>query len=149
MSPSCPIRSAVTHWLCAQGATYLYLTYVHPYIQAHEAEIEDFISSGHDQLKSLGMTYLRHLWAYLQDLMGVPPQVKSPDDSIFGSHVPDRFLILGSNTATESPATPAHNFIRPSPPPKILPPTHRTLPRPSRTFYHVHLVHFQWHRYGR
>ena len=44
-------------------------------MQAHEAEIEELISSGHDQLKSLGMTYLRHLWAYLQDLMGVPPQV--------------------------------------------------------------------------
>jgi receptor expression-enhancing protein 1/2/3/4 len=58
-----------------QGATYLYLNYIHPYILAHEADIENLISSGHDQAVRLGITYLRRLWAYIQELLGVPPQV--------------------------------------------------------------------------
>ena len=128
MSPFRPIRSAVTHWSWLQGATYLYLTYIHPYIQAHEAEIEELISSGHGQLKNLGMTYLRRLWAYLQDLMGVPLQVKFPEWTPFQIPLADLFLFLGSNTTTESPAAPTRNILRPGPAPKILPPTHRTLP---------------------
>lgn len=41
----------------------------------HEADIENLISSGHDQLKRTGMTYIRRLWAYLQQLLGLPIQV--------------------------------------------------------------------------
>ncbi len=48
---------------------YLYITYVHPYILTHEKEIEDLISSGHEQLRRNGMTYLRRLWAYIQQLI--------------------------------------------------------------------------------
>ena len=55
----------------------MYLTYVHPYILAHELDIENLISSSHDQLKRMGMTYLRRLWAYLQQLLGVDPSAQS------------------------------------------------------------------------
>ena len=51
------------------------MTYIHPYILTHEADIENLIASGHNQLRTTGMMYLRRLWAFLQQLLGVPPQV--------------------------------------------------------------------------
>ena len=54
------------------------MTYIHPYILAHEADIENLISSGHDQAMRVGMTYVRRLLAYIQHLLGVPPQAIPP-----------------------------------------------------------------------
>jgi hypothetical protein len=41
----------------------------------HETEIESLISTGHDRLKRLSIIYLRRLYAYIQQLLGVTPEV--------------------------------------------------------------------------
>ena len=41
---------------------------VHPYILTHEADIENLMSTGHEELKRVGIICLRRLWAYLQRL---------------------------------------------------------------------------------
>jgi hypothetical protein len=71
---------------------YLYLTYVHPYILAHELDIENLISSSHDQLKRTGIIYLCRLWAYLQTSLGI--------DATTQTHTPPR------------PPTPQHSYAQ-------------------------------------
>ena len=78
----------------------MYLTYVHPYILTHEADIENLIASGHNQLRTTGMMYLRRFWAYLQQLLGVPPQVRI---SYF------RALTLQDRTRPPTPPQPAQS----------------------------------------
>lgn len=52
-----------------QGATRLYLEYIHPTLEQHEKEIEDFISSSHDKAKSAGIDYLKRALQYLEELV--------------------------------------------------------------------------------
>jgi len=42
-----------------QGATFLYNTYVHPFLAQHETDIERFISTSHDRTKAAGLNYLK------------------------------------------------------------------------------------------
>lgn len=103
-----------------QGATYLYLTYIHPYIQAHESDIENIISSGHDQFKRIGITYLRRFWAYLQQTLGLPTQVAL---TLYVLTLP------GPRTSfdTSSTATKSSSHIHATASSKVLPPAHRTI----------------------
>ncbi|KAA8898960.1 TB2/DP1, HVA22 family-domain-containing protein [Sphaerosporella brunnea] len=58
------IRAGFMLWLVlpqTQGATQLYLEHVHPTLNKHEAEIEEFISRAHDQAKAAGAEYIQHL----------------------------------------------------------------------------------------
>lgn len=42
-----------------QGARYLYETYLHPYLEENETQIEEFIASAHDRLRAAGIAYLK------------------------------------------------------------------------------------------
>ncbi len=42
-----------------QGATFLYNTYIQPFLAQHETDIEKFISTGHDRAKAAGLDYLK------------------------------------------------------------------------------------------
>jgi receptor expression-enhancing protein 1/2/3/4 len=65
-----------------QGATKLYLEYVHPTLTKHEAEIEEFISRAHDQAKAAGAEYVQHLFEIAKQLLfGALPQPEDSDDS--------------------------------------------------------------------
>jgi receptor expression-enhancing protein 1/2/3/4 len=58
------IRAGFMLWLVlpqSQGATKLYVEYIHPNLQQHEKEIEDFIYRTHEQAKSAFIQYVRHL----------------------------------------------------------------------------------------
>ncbi|KAL7276924.1 hypothetical protein RUND412_000068 [Rhizina undulata] len=66
------IRAGFMLWLVlpqTQGATKLYLEYVHPVLTQHETEIEEFISQAHDQAKAAGIQYLRKLIRYVRDVI--------------------------------------------------------------------------------
>ncbi|KAI4604040.1 hypothetical protein KJ359_000167 [Pestalotiopsis sp. 9143b] len=57
-----------------QGARHLYETYLHPYLEDNEAQIEDFIASAHDRLKAAGMAYLKQAIEMLKTkVLGMPP----------------------------------------------------------------------------
>jgi hypothetical protein len=50
-----------------QGATRLYVEHVHPTLDAHEREIEEFITRTHDQAKAAGVEYIRKLIDYARE----------------------------------------------------------------------------------
>lgn len=57
-----------------QGARVLYEQYVHPFLQDNESQIDEFIASSHERLKSSGLTYLRQAINYIKEnLLGLPP----------------------------------------------------------------------------
>lgn len=57
-----------------QGARHLYETYLYPYLEENETQIEDFIASAHDRLKAAGMAYLKQAIEVLKTrVLGMPP----------------------------------------------------------------------------
>jgi receptor expression-enhancing protein 1/2/3/4 len=68
------IRAGFMLWLVLpgfQGSSKLYMEYVHPQLEAHEREIEDFIARSHEQAKAAGLEYVRKLIEYVkQQVLG-------------------------------------------------------------------------------
>ncbi|KAF8535836.1 TB2/DP1, HVA22 family-domain-containing protein [Trichophaea hybrida] len=75
------IRACFMLWLVlpqTQGATKLYFEYVHPTLNKHESEIEEFIARTHDQAKAAGAEYVQRLIEMAkQALFGALPQAAS------------------------------------------------------------------------
>lgn len=65
-----------------QGSVFLYQTYVHPFLYEHEREIDQFISSSHDNAKKAGLQYLKQAieWAKV-NVLGLPPRRPTPPSS--------------------------------------------------------------------
>lgn len=69
-----------------QGARVIYTTYIHPYLEENEAQIEDLIASTHDKMKAAGVAYLkRAIEAFRTQVLGLPP---SPEAHQADSNVP-------------------------------------------------------------
>lgn len=67
-----------------QGACIIYTTYVHPYLEENEAQIEELIATTHDNMKSAGMAYLKRAIELLRtQVLGMPPDpdAQRPDSS--------------------------------------------------------------------
>jgi len=65
-----------------QGATYIYQTHVHPFLVQHEAEIDRYISEGHDKAKALGLQYMKAAIEWIKvTVLGLPPQEPTPPPS--------------------------------------------------------------------
>ncbi|KAI5794403.1 TB2/DP1, HVA22 family-domain-containing protein [Peziza echinospora] len=65
-------RAAFMLWLVlpqTQGATKLYVEYVHPYLIEHEKEIENFIATAHDQIKAAGYSYLKRAICHAEEII--------------------------------------------------------------------------------
>ncbi|KAK6845826.1 hypothetical protein PG989_014362 [Apiospora arundinis] len=64
-----------------QGARYLYETYLHPYLEENETQIEEFIASAHDRLRTAGMAYLRQAIELVKTkMLGMPPSEPSAEE---------------------------------------------------------------------
>lgn len=60
-----------------QGARIIYTTYVHPYLEDNESQIEELIATAHDKMKAAGMAYLKRAIELLRtQVLGMAP---SPD----------------------------------------------------------------------
>lgn len=57
-----------------QGARYLYQTYVDPFLEHHEREIEEMIGRTHERAKAAGLQYLNQLIDLIREKLGLPPQ---------------------------------------------------------------------------
>ena len=58
-----------------QGARLIYESYIHPYLEENETQIEEFIASAHDRLKAAGIAYLKRAIDLLkQNLFGMQPE---------------------------------------------------------------------------
>lgn len=65
-----------------QGSVYIYQSYIHPFLYEHEREIDQFISSSHDNAKKAGLQYLKQAidWAKV-NVLGLPPRRPTPPSS--------------------------------------------------------------------
>lgn len=62
-----------------QGARIIYTTYVHPYLEDNESQIEDLIATTHDKMKAAGMAYLKQAIELLRtQVLGLPPSPEAP-----------------------------------------------------------------------
>ncbi|KAK2597906.1 hypothetical protein N8I77_012659 [Diaporthe amygdali] len=57
-----------------QGARIIYTTYIHPYLEENESQIEELIATTHDKMKAAGMAYLKRASeAVRTQVLGLPP----------------------------------------------------------------------------
>jgi TB2/DP1, HVA22 family len=57
-----------------QGARFLYIYYVEPFLDQHEHEIEDLIGRGHERAKALGLQYFYKAIELIREkVLGLPP----------------------------------------------------------------------------
>lgn len=65
-----------------QGSVYLYQSYIHPFLEEHEREIDQFISEGHDKARSAGLQYLKQGIEWIKvNMLGLPPKQPTPPPS--------------------------------------------------------------------
>ena len=50
-----------------QGSTYVYITYINPFLLQHEADIDKTIEQTKGQAKAAGLDYMRRAYVYLRD----------------------------------------------------------------------------------
>lgn len=62
-----------------QGARIIYEEHVHPFLQDNEANIDDFIASAHERLKTAGLSYLKQaIELFKTNVLGLPPSQEPP-----------------------------------------------------------------------
>ncbi|KAG9254726.1 TB2/DP1, HVA22 family-domain-containing protein [Emericellopsis atlantica] len=62
-----------------QGARIIYEEHVHPFLQDNEANIDDFIASAHERLKTAGLSYLKQAIELIKtNVLGLPPSQEPP-----------------------------------------------------------------------
>ncbi|KAH6647801.1 TB2/DP1, HVA22 family-domain-containing protein [Truncatella angustata] len=75
-----------------QGARHLYETYLHPYLEDNETQIEDFIASAHDRLKAAGMAYLKQAIEMLKTrVLGMPPTRDNGANDVRAKEAPQSY----------------------------------------------------------
>jgi len=106
-------RAAFMLWLVlpqTQGATKLYLEYIHPYLTEHENDIEHFIATAHDQLKAAGYSYLKQAIAHAQEILLGTPRNKerpgTPQNESYANFLLSRFKV----SPLAGPPSPATDF---------------------------------------
>lgn len=65
-----------------QGSVYIYQSYIHPFLEQHERDIDRFISDSHERAKKAGLDYLKKAieWARV-NVLGMPPKQPTPPQS--------------------------------------------------------------------
>lgn len=72
-----------------QGARVIYTTYVHPYLEDNEAQIEDLIATAHDKMKAAGMAYLKQAIELLRtQVLGMAPSPEAARSQSAESNIP-------------------------------------------------------------
>ncbi|KAI3394426.1 hypothetical protein diail_2676 [Diaporthe ilicicola] len=57
-----------------QGARVIYTTYIHPYLEENETQIEELIANTHDKMKAAGIAYLKQaIEMFRTQVLGLPP----------------------------------------------------------------------------
>ncbi|KAL9935324.1 hypothetical protein V8E36_005672 [Tilletia maclaganii] len=52
-----------------RGATFLYITYVEPFLDTHENDIDDLVAEGKRRARAAGVAWLSRLWAAVRDMV--------------------------------------------------------------------------------
>ncbi|KAJ9649568.1 hypothetical protein H2201_007156 [Coniosporium apollinis] len=108
------LRLALGLYLVApgkQGATFLYTTYVHPFFEDHEREIDEWISEAHDKAKAAGLQYMKQAIEWVKvNVLGMQPKPPSPPPSRHVSYTQALLSRFNLPSAREGLAAPAGDF---------------------------------------
>ena len=70
-----------------QGSVYLYRRYLHPWLDTHEREIDNFITDSHDKAKRAGLQSVQSAIEYIKTrIFGLPPRQPTPPSSRAASY---------------------------------------------------------------
>lgn len=103
-----------------QGATRLYVEHIHPTLEAHEKEIEDFITRTHDQAKAAGVQYIRKLLHMAREQIfgpqeivaaSTPQQPLSQDAASFVTNLFSRWNVPPISPYAPQMATDFYHFL--------------------------------------
>jgi len=62
-----------------QGARIIYQDHIHPWLEENETQIDEFIASAHDRLKTAGIAYLKRAIELLKtNILGLPAEEPTP-----------------------------------------------------------------------
>lgn len=50
-----------------QGSTYVYVTYINPFLLQHEADIDKTVEQTKEQAKAAGLDYMRRAYVYARE----------------------------------------------------------------------------------
>lgn len=65
-----------------QGSVFLYQSYLHPFLERNERDIDRMISDGHDKAKKAGLSYMQQAIEYVKvNVLGMQPKPPSPPPS--------------------------------------------------------------------
>ena len=65
-----------------QGSVYLYRSYIHPYLEHHERDIDHLITDSHDKAKAAGLQYVKQAIEYVRvNVLKLPPKQPTPPPS--------------------------------------------------------------------
>jgi len=91
-----------------QGATFIYTSYIDPYLTQYETDIEQFISDSHDKLKALGFQYVKQALDWVRvNLLGQQPPPPSPPPPAYQSYAQTLLSRFYSPSAAAKVAVPA------------------------------------------
>ncbi|EMF11270.1 uncharacterized protein SEPMUDRAFT_150245 [Sphaerulina musiva SO2202] len=79
------LRLAVHLYLVSpgqQGCVFLYQTYIHPFLEEHERQIDHMISDGHEKARTAGLDVVKMVIEYVRtQLLGQEPRRPTPPPS--------------------------------------------------------------------
>jgi hypothetical protein len=105
------IRLGLLLWLVlpqTQGAKFLYVSYVSPFIIEHERQIDEFIGELHNKLQSVGLGYLGQLADYIREKalgQAAPHSAGAPQDNSpagYASSLMSRFAMPDARTNAQN-----------------------------------------------
>ena len=99
-----------------QGAKLLYFSYISPFIEQHEHDIEVFISNAHERAASVGLSYVKKLIDLFRErVLGLPPpqaqQAPPPQPQSYGTSYAANLLSRFSIPSARVPAAPSTSDI--------------------------------------
>ncbi|KAK4945679.1 hypothetical protein LTR66_014365 [Elasticomyces elasticus] len=89
-----------------QGSVFIYQSYIHPFLEEHERQIDRMISEGHNKARQAGLQYAKKGVEWVKvNIMGFPPKQPSPPPSRNVSYTSSLMSRFSMPSARQGPAS--------------------------------------------